>query len=74
MFSYHDLKTMIYFTESGFGAIALIAAAYIQRMADMAGGRIDLFLCSMVLFLVGILCILFGYVTYLLRDDPDVWR
>jgi hypothetical protein len=74
MFSYHELKKLIYEVETGLGIVAFVAAWFLTRNPVTASTPVCAMLPATVLVLSGFICLLFGLTTYLLRDDPDIWR
>lgn len=74
MFTYHDLKALLYFSITAMGILLLAAGAYQAHLALMVADSISSIVTAVILSGVGIACILFGAETYYLRDDPDIWR
>ncbi len=74
MFSYPEMKKLIYFVETGFGLIALIIACRTLHLATHSSDPIGVLLAGIVLLPVGTICLLFTSVAFILRDDPDIWR
>mgnify|MGYP003384569974 FL=1 len=74
MFNYIELKKLIYWVETGFGVVVLLVCYHLVSSTLNTVGPISTLVSVLVLALVGVACLLFGGVTYLLREDPDVWR
>jgi hypothetical protein len=70
--STRDLKTLVYGAETIFGILIFLLGVRCLFLfgADPLGNGIS----GLVLLLVGIGLIIFGVETYLLRDDPDIFR
>jgi hypothetical protein len=67
--SYHDLKATIYIMLPGFGCLLVALGLYNSAKSDAIS-----LLTSLLMIAGGAGLILFGLVTFLLKDDPDVWR
>lgn len=74
MYSYIEIKKLIYILETALGVIAAAVAVYLFSAAKAAEEPALLMMPAGVLLIVGLTTILFGAVTYLIRDDEDVWR
>ncbi|MBY0548937.1 MAG: hypothetical protein K2W95_16820 [Candidatus Obscuribacterales bacterium] len=74
MFSIFELKKLIYIIETALGVIAAAVAVNLFCSAHSSPAPALLIVPAGVLFVVSIGTILFGLVTYLIRDDEDVWR
>lgn len=74
MFSIFELKKLIYIIETALGVIAAAVAVNMFSNAHSSPAPALLIVPAGVLFVVSIGTILFGLVTYLIRDDEDVWR
>lgn len=71
---YYELKEMVYFGQTVLGVL-LIIAAICEVLLVPAGSIPGInMIVGLILFITGGACIMFGIETYLLRDDPDVWR
>lgn len=66
---YRQLKKVIYLLETLLGVFFIILAN-----ALFTEGSFVNWLVSMILFVSGLLCCIFGATTFRLRDDPDIWR
>lgn len=67
--SYPELKEILYFFEAGFGVLLTLLAVHGMQSTDPAERT-----ASVVLIAVGLLLMLFSCVTFLLKDEPDIWR
>lgn len=74
MFSYVELKKLIYVIETALGVLAAALAVHLICNAHCSAEPVLLILPAGVLLAVSVATILFGSVTYLIRDDEDVWR
>lgn len=72
--SYRDLKTILYCLGTICGVAMLLLSCHLFRIADAAPDPASYLISAMVLLVVGLITILFGLDTFLLRDDPDIWR
>jgi hypothetical protein len=67
--SYHDLKATLFITLPIFGCLLMFLGWNAAAKPDAVS-----LLSSLVLMAGGAGLVLFGLVTFLLKDDPDVWR
>jgi len=74
MFSYRNLKEALYVMHVLLGVSLIIAAVVLFNTTASATEPICYTLPAIVLVIVGVGCVFFGVETYLLRDDPDIWR
>lgn len=74
MFSYRNLKEALYVMHVLLGVSLIIAAVVLFNTTASATEPICYILPGIVLVIVGVGCVFFGVETYLLRDDPDIWR
>lgn len=74
MFSYTEIKKLIYIIETALGVLAAAVAVHLFSAARASAEPALLMMPAGVLLIVGLTTILFGAVTYLIRDDEDVWR
>ena len=70
-FSYLELKDAVYKMMAVLGIVFLLMSllpftAGVTQVTHLAS--------SICLFLAGIVFLLFSLTTFLIRDDPDVWR
>jgi hypothetical protein len=72
--SYQQLKKTIYISMSVLGAVFLLGGFIFDQLRSSSPEPISMDIAATVLALVGTLCLCFGCATYLLRDDPDIWR
>jgi predicted phage tail protein len=72
-FSYSDLKKLLYVLQTAAG-IGLIVIAHFFWIASSAEANIFDQAAALVLFFMGLSCILFGVMAYHFRQDPDIWR
>jgi len=71
---YTELKEILYFAITFLGIIFLLAGIYQYLQALWATVPITHMVTSFILCVMGIICVMFGIETYMLRDDPDIWR
>lgn len=74
MLNYAELKKLLYALETFTGLVFLFFSWVLIQCAHNAQEPISYLVSALVLFVVGLLCILFGVEAYFFRDDPDVWR
>lgn len=74
MFSYKNLKLMIYAGETMLGFILATISIYMWQLSSNCSDPFTFIIPAIIILLVGLICILFGVETYFLRDDPDIWR
>lgn len=74
MFTYREMKLAIYCFEVAMGAFLIVVGIIIMKDAATAPAPIVYMIPSMASIFVGLFLLLFGFDTYLLRDDPDIWR
>lgn len=72
--SYHELKKLIYVGETALGVVFIVASIYQLQISAVAMNPISHVATALILLVVGIGCVFFGVETYLLREDPDIWR
>ncbi len=72
--TYHELKELLYIGLSLIGGLLTILSFYQFHLASSASDPFVNILTAMILAIVGSVCIFFGIETYILRDDPDIWR
>lgn len=72
--TYQHVKKALYVLQSLLGVICLTVSFHFWTVAAMAMAPILYVLPALVLTFVGVGCIGFGIETFLLRDDPDIWR
>ncbi|HEY9714559.1 MAG TPA: hypothetical protein V6C72_13920 [Chroococcales cyanobacterium] len=73
MFSYHDLKMAMFCMEAGCGAIFVVIALVMLWSGSALPDCTSNTMAAMILFCVGIICLMFGFEAYHLRDDPEIW-
>lgn len=64
-----EMKLTVYSTMTLFSIVLLLLAFRLSHEARMPEA-----ITSIVLFAVGCGLLMFGILTYVLREDPDVWR
>ena len=74
MFTYRDLKWALYIMQVLLGGSLIIASAVLFNTTALATEPICYIVPGAIMMIVGISCLFFGVETYLLRDDPDIWR
>ena len=72
-FSNRDLLMALYCSITILGLLLLGFAWYVWRQSETAAEPFSYWVAAIVLFVVGIVMIIFGVETYIERDDPDVW-
>jgi uncharacterized membrane protein len=72
--SYHDIKKALYLIMTMVGLFFIGLSVYLFNTCGAEMEPASYILTAMVTFVVGIICVLFGVDTYLLRDEPDIWR
>lgn len=72
--SYHELKELIYIGEAALGVVFIGASMYQLHISAAAMNPISHIATALILLVVGVGCVFFGVETYLLREDPDIWR
>ena len=73
-FRYQDLKVAIYILQTLLGFVLLSASVTLFSTTAAAVDPLCYIIPAIVLTVVGVGCVFFGVETYLLRDDPDIWR
>jgi len=73
-FSLEDLKEALYISETIFGLFLLVLAFFVLKSALASCESLYYLIPALGIFLAGIACLVFGIGTYIVRDDPDVWR
>jgi len=71
---YYELKELIYAGQTVLGIILVLVSFYQLYLSASASAPLLNLLTALILAVVGGGCIFFGIETYLLRDDPDIWR
>jgi uncharacterized membrane protein len=74
MFSYHEIKKVLYIFQSLLGVILFIIGLYSFQQTTISDNPISHVVTGIVLLVVGFILVFFGVETYLIRDDQDVWR
>ena len=74
MFNYSEMKLALYGLETVLGVLLVIAALVFFGQSQSAQEPITYLFPAVVLMCVGFICVLFGIETYLMREDPDIWR
>lgn len=72
--SYHDLKKFLYIGLTAMGILLLGASWHCINIARTTLDSPSQEITAVILLAVGSACILFGFESYLLREDPDIWR
>ena len=73
-FSYHDLKKFLYIGLTAMGVLLICASWHCINIARTTFDGASHEITAVVLLAVGSACLLFGFETYLLKEDPDIWR
>lgn len=73
-FSYHDFKEALYVLQTVLGLFFVCIGVLLLNTTATASHEIFHVVPALILVIVGTVCVFFGVETYLLRDDPDVWR
>jgi uncharacterized membrane-anchored protein YitT (DUF2179 family) len=74
MFSYRHLKEAVYVMQVLLGVSLITASVFLFNNTSLATEPICYIVPGTILMIVGLSCVFFGVETYLLRDDPDIWR
>ncbi len=74
MVNYRELRKLLYCLQAAMGCLFLVLAWHLLCEARVAVDALSLIVSGAILSIVGSACIVFGLDTYLLRDDPDIWR
>jgi hypothetical protein len=74
MITIHDLKEAMYIVQTVLGFLCLGLALFLLQSGGSLIDSICSIMSGLILMVVGIFAIFFGLETYLLRDDPDIWR
>jgi len=72
-FSLHNLKLSLYVLETLFGVVLLVLAYLSLKLALTSSEGLFYVIPGLVLFSMGVACLMFGIEAYILRDDPDIW-
>jgi len=72
-FSNRDLLTALYCFIAILGLILIGFAWYVWAQSEAAQEPFSYWVTAIVLLIVGIVLVMFGIETYIVRDDPDVW-
>ncbi|MBX9722984.1 MAG: hypothetical protein K2X81_16395 [Candidatus Obscuribacterales bacterium] len=73
-FSFLHLKKALYILMGILGAWLLITAYTFFNMSGSEAEPISLIISGIVLTFAGTVCMFFAFETFLIRDDPEVWR
>ena len=73
MLSYQDLKKVLYILQTILGIAMVILSNRLWIAATTNGDPVNE-IAALGLFVAGLMCTVFGIMTYLLRQDPDIWR
>jgi hypothetical protein len=73
-FSIHDIKAALYVLQTLIGIFLLGLSICLFQTAGSQLEPISQLVCAVVIFAVGACSTFFGIETFLLRDDPDIWR
>lgn len=73
-FTYHDIKEALYVLQTLLGLVLIVVSVNLLNTTAAAIHPICHIVPAVTLMSVGIVCVFFGVGTYLLRDDPDIWR
>ncbi len=72
--SIHELKKALFVLQILIGIFLIGVSIYLFQSADLEAEPISQLLTGIILLVVGICSTFFGVETYLLRDDPEIWR
>lgn len=72
--SYPDLKLVLYTFLVAMGLAFLWAAFHFFMLFPVDPDPIGCLSAALAFLLTGSLCLIFGLDTWILHDDPDVWR
>lgn len=73
-FSYQDVKKALYLVQTLLGINLIIVSTYLLTTTNAAIHQICQIVPAVISMIAGIACVFFGIETYMLRDDPDIWR
>ncbi len=73
-FGFQHLKKIIILFLPLFGLFVIVISTMWMNRVDTAVEPLTYLVPAVILFIVGLGCVFFGLETYLLRDDPDIWR
>lgn len=71
---YRHMKEAVYIMMAAMGFLLLVAGANFMNSAGYSPDPFACYLPAAILIVGGVLSMFFAFVTFLLRDDPDVWR
>lgn len=74
MISYRELRILLYWAQTVLGLLFLALAYNLLVTADTVPEPLCNVVPGIILLGVGLGCTLFGLDTFLLKDDPDLWR
>ncbi|MBX9686462.1 MAG: hypothetical protein K2X27_07140 [Candidatus Obscuribacterales bacterium] len=71
MFNYTDLKKFVYIGEAVLGLFLIIMGGYTLHnpISDPT-----VWIMAIIIVACGMLALFFSFETYILRDDPEIWR
>lgn len=69
---YQELKEAVYIWMGILGFFLLIMSRYLFSILHVSPGSLGL--SSLILAIAGLVCLLFAIVTFIIRDDPEVWN
>jgi hypothetical protein len=72
--SYQDIKGTLYVVLTLVGLGFLPSAFYCFSLMSASVDPVTYLIPGVILLFVGSVSTFFGLETYLLRDDPDIWR
>lgn len=72
---YHELKEAVYVGMAVLGAFLLGAAFLaVHNGPPLEVTSLSTFFSGIILLGAGLICVFFALVTFIIKDDPDVWR
>ncbi len=72
--SISHMKEAVYIMMAVMGCLLIISGAFLMQSSGASSDPLSLWLPALIFIFGGILSVVFTFVTFLIRDDPDVWR
>jgi len=69
---YVDIKRLMYIAMTLMGVLMVFLASRVPIVPDPE--HFSVCLAALIFLLVGSALVIFGVLTYLFRQDPDIWR
>ncbi len=74
LYPHQSLEWLVYWSITLLGAFLMIAAFPVMDLAAPNADPIVFALPALIMVLVGFACVFFGVVTFVLRDDSQLWQ